>query len=223
MKEKNVAGLLALFLGWLGFHRFYLGQVGRGLLYLFFCWFPLVWIIALVDAILLFSMDERVFHRRYSSDDPPPSTAATEDGNPYRRSGIAKFKAYDYEEAIEDFRRALERDPKDVATHFNIACAYSLTEQAEPAFHHLDRAVGLGWPTGAARIREHRALAFLRAQEGYPAFERNGFRLASPALPAEQTGGGAELLAQIGTLRKLREEGVLTAEEFERQKRKLMA
>ncbi|MEY3051975.1 MAG: hypothetical protein RLY31_1760 [Bacteroidota bacterium] len=219
MKDKYVAGLLALFLGWFGLHRFYLGQVGRGLLYLFFCWFPLVWVISLVDAILLFSMDDRMFHRRYSRVDPPPAAAG---GNPHRQNGIARFRNHDYAEAIEDFRRALASDPNDVATHFNIACAYSLTEQAELAFHHLDCAVGLGW-NGAQRIREHRALAFLRAQERYPQFERNGFSLSVPSATAGLPAGGADLLAQIGALRKLREEGVLTAEEFERQKRKLLA
>ena len=30
MKDKNVAGILALFLGWLGVHRFYLGRLFTG-------------------------------------------------------------------------------------------------------------------------------------------------------------------------------------------------
>jgi TM2 domain-containing membrane protein YozV len=42
MKSKTTAGLLAIFLGGLGFHKFYLGQTGRGILYLVFCrtWIP---------------------------------------------------------------------------------------------------------------------------------------------------------------------------------------
>lgn len=35
MKSKSVAYLLWFFLGWLGVHRFYLGKVGTGILYLF--------------------------------------------------------------------------------------------------------------------------------------------------------------------------------------------
>ncbi|MCU0346075.1 MAG: TM2 domain-containing protein, partial [Saprospiraceae bacterium] len=59
---------MALFLGWVGIHRFYLGQVGRGILYAVFCWFPLIWIIAFIDAIMLFSMDNDVFDVKYNKD-----------------------------------------------------------------------------------------------------------------------------------------------------------
>lgn len=37
MKSKTTAGLLAIFLGGLGIHKFYLGQNLRGFLYLIFC------------------------------------------------------------------------------------------------------------------------------------------------------------------------------------------
>jgi len=33
-KSKGVAYFLLIFFGWLGFHRFYLGKIGTGLLYL---------------------------------------------------------------------------------------------------------------------------------------------------------------------------------------------
>ena len=34
-RSRKVALLLCVFLGWLGFHQFYVGRVGKGLLYLF--------------------------------------------------------------------------------------------------------------------------------------------------------------------------------------------
>jgi TM2 domain-containing membrane protein YozV len=39
-KNKVVAGLLAIipFFGGLGIHKFYLGKIGQGVLYLIFCW-----------------------------------------------------------------------------------------------------------------------------------------------------------------------------------------
>uniref|UniRef100_UPI0027952195 TM2 domain-containing protein n=1 Tax=Klebsiella pneumoniae TaxID=573 RepID=UPI0027952195 len=39
--QRRIAILLALFLGWLGAHRFYLGQVGWGIVLLILAWiFP---------------------------------------------------------------------------------------------------------------------------------------------------------------------------------------
>ena len=38
MKSKTTAALLALFLGGLGIHRFYLDESSKGILYLVFCW-----------------------------------------------------------------------------------------------------------------------------------------------------------------------------------------
>jgi TM2 domain-containing membrane protein YozV len=37
-KDATIGVLLALFLGGLGIHKFYLGQSGAGVLYLLFCW-----------------------------------------------------------------------------------------------------------------------------------------------------------------------------------------
>ena len=61
MKSKTTAGLLAIFLGGLGFHKFYLGQTGRGILYLVFCrtWIPsIIWVFEWIS-ILTHSDDWR--------------------------------------------------------------------------------------------------------------------------------------------------------------------
>lgn len=63
--------------------------------------------------------------------------------NPYKASGIKKYKDFDLEDAIMDFKKGLELSPTDVAWHFNLACAYSLTEK-HPSYHHLSLAVGNG-------------------------------------------------------------------------------
>ena len=66
-----------------------------------------------------------------------PSPPARPRHNPYKPSGIRKFREFDYTGAIKDFEKALEISPNDVAVHFNLACAYSLTEKAEESFYHL--------------------------------------------------------------------------------------
>ena len=65
--------------------------------------------------------------------------------NPFKVSGIKKYKDYNYEGAIEDFKKALSVDPADIAVHFNIACAYSIMEQPHLSLVHLDKAVKNGF------------------------------------------------------------------------------
>jgi TM2 domain-containing membrane protein YozV len=61
--QRRIAILLALFLGWLGVHRFYLGQIGWGLVVLIIAWafLPLAAVIGLIDAVRYLFMDEDTF------------------------------------------------------------------------------------------------------------------------------------------------------------------
>lgn len=68
MKSKTTAALLALFLGGLGIHRFYLGKGITGVLYLLFCWTFIPAIFALIEALNLLLMSEAVFNNRYNAD-----------------------------------------------------------------------------------------------------------------------------------------------------------
>lgn len=64
-KSKLAAALFALFLGGIGIHKFYLGQVGWGIAYLLFCWTFIPAIVAFVEAILLFVMSNEKFNRKF--------------------------------------------------------------------------------------------------------------------------------------------------------------
>lgn len=64
-KSRSAAILLALFLGGLGFHKFYLGRVGWGVLYLIFCWTFIPGIVAFIEAIAYAVMGEESFHAKY--------------------------------------------------------------------------------------------------------------------------------------------------------------
>lgn len=63
--NKTTAALLALFLGGLGMHKFYLGRTGMGLLYLVFCWTLIPAFISLVEGIQFLSMSESEFAMKY--------------------------------------------------------------------------------------------------------------------------------------------------------------
>ncbi len=64
-KNKVTAGLLALFLGGLGVHKFYLGQTGLGILYLVLCWTGIPSIIALIEGIIYLTMSDMDFYQKY--------------------------------------------------------------------------------------------------------------------------------------------------------------
>jgi len=66
MKHKPFAILMAVFLGGLGIHRFYIGQKKKGWWYLAFSWTLVPTVISWFDAILFNSMDYSEFNRRYN-------------------------------------------------------------------------------------------------------------------------------------------------------------
>lgn len=68
-KSRTTAGMLALFLGGLGVHRFYLGGIGHvlvGVIYLVFCWTFIPSIIAFVEALYFFCISDATFAANYA-------------------------------------------------------------------------------------------------------------------------------------------------------------
>lgn len=66
MKNRTTAGLLALFLGGIGVHRFYLGKTITGFLYLIFCFTFVPALIAFFEALGLFFMSDEKFNQLYN-------------------------------------------------------------------------------------------------------------------------------------------------------------
>ena len=66
-KNKLAAALFALFLGGRGIHKFYLGQVWQGVLYLVFCWTFIPAVIGLIEGIVLLVMTEQDFNAKYGT------------------------------------------------------------------------------------------------------------------------------------------------------------
>jgi TM2 domain-containing membrane protein YozV len=64
-KNKTTAGLLALFFGGIGVHKFYLGQGGSGVIYLLFCWTLIPALVAFIEALVLFGMNDAAFATKY--------------------------------------------------------------------------------------------------------------------------------------------------------------
>jgi len=63
--NRTIAILLALFLGGIGAHKFYMGKPGLGVLYVVFCWTYIPAIVALVELITYIAIGEKEFRKRY--------------------------------------------------------------------------------------------------------------------------------------------------------------
>lgn len=278
MKNKNTAGILALFTGMLGVHRFYLGQRGLGVAYFFatvlgfvatqdidtefLIFIPVA--IAFIDAILFFVMAQEDFDARYNKSLAPAAAGQGRAVSPFhrradsarqgrferkvkkafkdshKRMGIEKFRDMDYLGAIENFQKSLKNNYESPSTHFNLACTYAMLELPKDAFFHIEKAVEFGFDA-YEKIHNHKALAFLRTHPDFETFVKNEYKVIT-GLPAPQvdllagTPGKEEnraasgeepfptndLLDQIMALGELKEKGLLTEEEFNSQKQKLL-
>lgn len=66
-KNKLAAALFAFFLGSFGFHKFYLGQIGMGIIYLLLCWTFIPGVLGIIEGILLLIMSDDDFVRKYGA------------------------------------------------------------------------------------------------------------------------------------------------------------
>lgn len=76
-KDKTIAALLAFFLGWLGIHKFYLGENFAGVLYLIFSWTFIPSLIAIFDFLGLLMMSNQAFNAKYNAGILPEGNTRT--------------------------------------------------------------------------------------------------------------------------------------------------
>lgn len=67
MKDKTTVTLLCLFLGGIGAHHYYMGKIGRGIVYTVFAITLIPAFISLVEFVILASMSENEFHLKYNA------------------------------------------------------------------------------------------------------------------------------------------------------------
>ena len=215
---------------------------------------PITTILGFVDGIKLLGMSDEEFDKRYNRGfiqrNPQIEkrraeqmrrfeTVDTQRGyakpparmrsNPFKASGLAKYKDFDLDNAIEDFKEGLKIEPNDIALHFNLACAYSLTEKKKLAFEHVAIAVQLGF-NDFERIKTHDDLAYIRIQPEYEAFKSNEFRQVPhnvvsdiKVTSAKEEGEEEEFkLEQLRKLESLYERGMLNDIDYQREKQRLV-
>lgn len=210
-KKKHVAGLLGVFFGMFGTHRFYLGQRKLGLAYLIATmavlfiipglskFVPVIAITAFIDSLLLWTMPKAEFDHKFNAAEQvlqPMQTSQAEfqeeehksllktQFEKYREQALADYRELDYENAIALLKKAAELKNHDPEVHYLLACCYSQIENVEYALLHLDAAVAFGLKD-QIRIISSRDLAYLRSQPIFELFSKNGYRLPKELPPAE--------------------------------------
>jgi TM2 domain-containing membrane protein YozV len=73
MKSKSTAAALAILLGGLGMHKFYLGKAGQGVFYVLFCWTFIPAIFGLIEGLNYAFMSNKIFNERYNADSEEPT------------------------------------------------------------------------------------------------------------------------------------------------------
>ncbi len=66
-KSKVTAGILAILLGGIGAHKFYLGQWAQGFMYLLFSWTLIPAVIGVIEGVMYFVSSEADFARRHGT------------------------------------------------------------------------------------------------------------------------------------------------------------
>jgi TM2 domain-containing membrane protein YozV len=64
-KSRTTAALLAILLGSIGAHKFYLGDLKTGIAYLIFCWTYIPGVLGVIEGILYLLMKDEDFARKY--------------------------------------------------------------------------------------------------------------------------------------------------------------
>lgn len=65
VKSKILAGILAIFVGGQGIHKFYLGKTGMGILYLLFCWTYIPTIVSFFEGLIYLCSNDENFQLKH--------------------------------------------------------------------------------------------------------------------------------------------------------------
>lgn len=252
MKNKMTAAILAFFLGGIGVHRFYLGQGGLGIIYLIFCWTFIPAFVAFIDCIIFLTMSEDSFNMKYNRsyvgtnqqpsvvvntiqnighpqvantpNEPArtqPDLSFSDKKDPFEKAGDEKYQDYDFDGAINDYLKSLNVRSNNSDVHFKLGCLYSLLEQIDNSLFHLAKAVEKGF-YDFEKIKTHDHLAYLRSQPAYTDFVNNGYKLVKAIEPDKGLGISDAVITQIEKLAKMKDQGIISDEEFQAQKTKLL-
>lgn len=246
-KKKHVAALLALFLGFFGAHRFYLGQRFRAFLHITATviltivsaeehapFILFMFILNILDAVLLAVMPKGEFDLKYNQRWREKVTRKEKIKSKGRnlvnfkllKEAVNKFESKHYENAVVLFDRLLARDKRNAVAHFYLAGCFSMLRDSDDAFYHLELAVQYGFED-LDRIEEEKTLKYIRSQSRYQAFRHTYLKVPMATLPSPSkdllhTKPKLSNYDKIEALGEKLASGELSTEEFEAAKVKLL-
>ena len=101
MRKKSIAAVLAILLGSLGIHKFYLGCKAVGFFYLIFCWTGIPAVLGVIDGIILLVQSEDAFNLKYNNENVVVVNSKYADAK-YVLEGVnGKLFVYDSKVVIE--------------------------------------------------------------------------------------------------------------------------
>jgi tetratricopeptide (TPR) repeat protein len=157
-----------------------------------------------------------------------PAQTRKSRGNLIIKDAFIAYKAGNYDQSRKYFEDALQYDYNDPHTHFMLSCCHSMAHDSKQAYFHLASAVDFGFQE-FEEIYHNEALTWLRAQADFDAFVKNGYRqiaylnTAKPDLLESKSYYDTTGLDRIADLGELLERGVISRDDFESQKKELLA
>lgn len=252
MKNKTTAAVIAFFLGGIGGHRFYLGQVGLGILYFIFCWTFVPAFIAFIDFIAFLAMSEDNFNMKYNRKFVQMHQQPTIVVNTTNTVGTSQIpnESNEVAKSQPDFSTQEKKDPfeksgdekyhdydfdgamRDYQKSLNV-------KSNNPEVHFklgclysiLEQTDNALFHLSKAvekgfydfeRIKTHDNLAYLRTQPSYGSFVENGYKLVKSIEANKGLDLSDNIITQIERLAKMRDQGIINDEEFQSQKSKLL-
>ncbi|SNR79102.1 hypothetical protein SAMN06265371_11424 [Lutibacter agarilyticus] len=126
----------------------------------------------------------------------------------------------DLNKYLNTLQNSLSKNSKDRNIHFDLACFYSLIEDKENAYKHLNSAVENGY-RNLKNIKTTADLRWLRSQDDFKQFEANGYQLKVAS--TVETDADFDYIQELKELAKLKEEGIITEKEFQELKIKIIS
>ena len=213
--------------------------------------FPITAFLGIMDGLKLLSMSEEKFDRKYNQRTPVRrqaregrqyrrksreerrienqrqkyrmnrSATPRKRSNPFKTSAYKKYKDFDLEDAIDDYKRALEIAPEDTEIHFNMAAVYSLSENKDKAYFHISEAIKHGFKD-FEKILTMDDFAYIRIQQDFEDFKASGYTTTEKQeKPVNNLLEDDLLLSQLNKLKEMRDRGLLSENEYQYEKQKL--